>query len=233
MSQNKNLHLPEQKNLLSNSAAPAREKEIVKKPETVLAENSGKSKLNEFLTKNNFGKKAAPSGESKNRKNVFSSSAGKKQPAEITEITPAQAMANALIENMASLISVMEQENDLLAAQDFMGIEAIKSLKSRLAVNHQANLKSLAAEPALLKEMTDIERKKLKEIGQILQVVSQKNAIALQAGMRITEVMLQNIVSLVRKEVLTKPAYADPRQSQLASGLHSPTCPPVAINRTA
>lgn len=131
------------------------------------------------------------------------------------------------------LSSVMNEEIQLLDNQDMEGVQNLLRRKGRLVVNYQANMKSIAAQPDMLKQAPEIMRINLKEAGTKLAEITEKNATAIRHAAMATQNLIHTIVGFARDEVLPKNSYADPRNGHLALGSYSPTCPPVAVNRTA
>jgi hypothetical protein len=73
----------------------------------------------------------------------------------------------------------------------------------------------------------------LKRVGRRLAEAAERNAAALKAAAAATENLIRSIVDIVKKEVLAPQGYTNPRNTSLALGAYSPTCRPVAVNRTA
>lgn len=153
-----------------------------------------------------------------------------------TKLAPAPqtvSLAEAMLANMSELAALLGEELAMIEKQDVSAIKELMRRKNQLVMNYQANMKAVAAQPDLLKQIPVERRAKLKEAGIRLSAVTERNALKLKAAAQATEQLLQNVMCLVRKEVVVKNSYANPRTAHMALGTHSPTCPPVAFNRTA
>ena len=111
--------------------------------------------------------------------------------------------------------------------------EIVRQRKQRLTVDYRAGLKSVAAQPEELKNLPPDVRSALKASAQRLSDATERNARMLRTAVLATQRLIQNIISIVRKETLAKPGYVNPNTAHLALGTYSPVCKPVAISRTA
>lgn len=134
---------------------------------------------------------------------------------------------------MSDLIVVMTEELALLQKINIAGIQDLMRRKTRLFLDYQANMKSIAAQPDIMTKLSVETRAKLKDLGVRLAEVAARNAAALKAAALATEKLLRNIIRAVREQKLPKQTYTNPRHSGRAFGGYSPTCRPVAVNRTA
>jgi len=152
------------------------------------------------------------------------------KPAPAPQTVP---LAEAMLANMSELAALLGEELAMIEKQDVSAIKELMRRKNQLVMNYQANMKAVAAQPDLLKQIPVERRAKLKEAGIRLSAVTERNALKLKAAAQATEQLLQNVMCLVRKEVVVKNSYDNPLTAHMALGTHSPTCPPVAVNRTA
>ena len=156
-----------------------------------------------------------------------------KQPAAKAKPTGPAAGVVAMIGLMDELSQIMSQETELVSARKQPEHAALLKRKQRLTVDYRAGLKSVAAQPDELKKLPPQLRATLKVSAQRLAEASERNARMLRTAVLATQRLIQNIISIVRKETLTKPGYTNPNTAHLALGTYSPVCKPVAISRTA
>ncbi len=150
-----------------------------------------------------------------------------------TAVAKDEALVAATLALMADLTAVMVDECRLVQKQDIVAVQELARRKNKLIDQYHANMKTLAAQPDILKSQTPERRASLKSAGQTLAEATERSAQSLKAAALATESLIQNIVGIVRKEVLPQHGYANPRTAHLALGVYSPTCRPVAVNRTA
>ena len=155
-----------------------------------------------------------------------------KKPAK-PALAPATAGVTAMINLMEELSQIMGQEAELVNGRKQKEHAVLLKRKQRLTIDYRAGMKSIAAQPDLLKSLPDDLRAALKASAQKLGDVTDRNAKMLRTAVMATQRLIQNIVSIVKKEALTKPGYSDPRTAHMALGVYSPVCKPVAVSQTA
>jgi hypothetical protein len=121
----------------------------------------------------------------------------------------------------------------MIPLRKFTEHAALLKRKQRLTIDYRANMKAIAAQPDLLKDLPEAMRLKIKEMAQKLADVTDRNAKMLRTAVMATQRLIQNIISIVKSEVLPKSGYKNPTTAHLALGTFSPTCQAVAYNRTA
>lgn len=134
---------------------------------------------------------------------------------------------------MDELIALMNSEADLVINRKFDLHKDLLKKKQKLTLNYRANMKAIAAQPEILKTMPEDARKMLKATAQGMADAAERNARMLRAAVVATQRLIQNIISIIKSEKLTKPGYKNPQKLYLELGGYSPTCTPVAFNRTA
>ncbi len=140
---------------------------------------------------------------------------------------------DAVMKIMKELAVVMQDELQMVKKQDLAGIQELRRRKSRLILDYQAHMRTFASQPDLLKETSPDILKKLKTAGTDLDNATQENAVALKAAVNGTQRLINNIIRYIKKEALPEKGYTNPNTAHQALGVYSPTCPPVAVNRTA
>jgi hypothetical protein len=139
---------------------------------------------------------------------------------------------------VVSVIAVLKELIDIMEAEPAMVLERKLTLhgdllkrKQKLALEYRSSMKALLAQPEMLKQLSEEVRKTLKLLAQKLVEVSERNARALRTAVVATQRLIQNIVSIVKDEVLPKGAYKNP-QSSYMQGSYSPTCVPISVRRS-
>jgi ABC-type glutathione transport system ATPase component len=133
---------------------------------------------------------------------------------------------------MEELARVLLQEIAVVSQRKMAEHPPLLKYKQQLAKDYRANMKSIAAQPDLLKKLSDEARAALKEMAQKLSEAATQNALALRAIVQATEQLIRNVVAMVRTEVMPRQAYKNPAKAYLELGTYSPTCQPVAVRRS-
>lgn len=139
----------------------------------------------------------------------------------------------ALIGLMNELSQVMSQEAELVNGRKQLEHAALLKRKQRLTIDYRSGMKSVAAQPEMLKGLPEDIRTSLRVAAQKLSDVTDRNARMLRTAVMATQRLIQSIVSIVKKEALTKPGYSNSKTAHMALGTYSPVCKPVAVSRTA
>lgn len=142
-------------------------------------------------------------------------------------------LAEATVHLINELVQIMSLEVDLISARKNDEHRELLQRKQRLTMDYRANIKTIAAQPDMLKHLPDNIRAALKTAGQKLADVTDRNAKFLRGAVMATQRLIQNIVSIVKQEVLPKSGYGNPMDIQSSMGGYSPTCKAVAVSRTA
>jgi flagellar biosynthesis/type III secretory pathway chaperone len=142
-------------------------------------------------------------------------------------------LVEATLNVMTELAQVLGEEIKLLKKNDVTAIRELLRRKSKLVINYQSNMKSIAANPDLVKQASAGMRARLKTSGLRLAEVTERNATVLVGAVTGTQRLIQHIIKTVKEEALPKKGYSDPRMAHMELGTYSPTCLPVAVNRTA
>jgi len=150
-----------------------------------------------------------------------------------SEQASAEAFAKATVNIMNELVALMAMEIDMVSERKNSEHKDLLERKQRLTMDYRANIKVIAAEPALIARLSERHRAELKTAGQKLADVADRNAKFLRGAITATQRLIQTIVSIVKQQVLPKNTYSNPADIQASMGGHSPTCKPVAFNRTA
>jgi hypothetical protein len=142
-------------------------------------------------------------------------------------------LVTATLAIMDELTALLAQEIDLVPARQIEKHAELLKRKQRLTMDYRANIKSFAAQPDILKPLSDGLRAKIKDSAQKLAEMTDRNAKMLRTAVVATQRLIQNIVTLVKKEVMPIQGYKNPNTAHMALGTYSPTCKPVAGSRTA
>jgi hypothetical protein len=103
--------------------------------------------------------------------------------------------------------------------------------------SYQANMAVVAAQPEILKQAPAELRQKLKQAGQKLAEIADKNAAALSGGVQASKRILQIVMEALREETMPKNrGYSHLKNAGGRMGIsgnaYSPLCPSVAVSRT-
>ncbi|HUY68199.1 MAG TPA: hypothetical protein VMV79_02740 [Alphaproteobacteria bacterium] len=135
----------------------------------------------------------------------------------------------SLIALLGELVELLNSEPDLVLGRKLDAHRQLLKRKQKLALDYRTGMKSLMAQPDLLKNLPEDTRRVLRTLGQKLADSAERNARALRTAVVATQRLIQNIITAVKDEVLPKGAYKNPAQIQ---GAYSPTCTPVAVRRS-
>lgn len=150
-----------------------------------------------------------------------------------TGIAAPSIAVTSMITLMNELSDVMGQEAELVNTRKQQEHAVLLKRKQRLAIDYRSGMKSIAAQPDVLKSLPEEIRLSLRSSAQRLADSADRNGRMLRTAVMATQRLIQSIVSIVKKETLTKTTYANPKTAHLALGTYSPMCKPVAIVRTA
>jgi len=145
---------------------------------------------------------------------------------------PEQAL-KGMISLMNELVALMDKEIILIENRKIKEHAELLKRKQRLAVNYRASVKSLSLQPDLLRQAPEEVRQLAKVASQKLAEAGERNAKILRSTITALQRLIQTIIAIVKDEVLPKGGYINPHDAQTALGTYSPTCKPVAVNRTA
>ncbi len=140
--------------------------------------------------------------------------------------------AAALLSAMQGLMGVMDEEMRLLERQNVAAIGTMSKRKVQLLADYGSAMKSIDADPALVKQAPADIREKLREMGNSFAQKARDNASALKAAMDSTDNLLRNIMGMVREEAMKQQGYRDHRSPAQAAGGYAEICPPVSVVRT-
>jgi flagellar biosynthesis/type III secretory pathway chaperone len=144
----------------------------------------------------------------------------------------APTLVTATVALMEELVRVLTAEIDVVTHRRMKEHPELLKYKQRLAMDYRANMKSIAAQPDMLKKLSDTAKDALREMAQRLAVAVDENARMLRAAVSATRQLIQNIMSMVRSEAIPKNTYKNFARSHLELGTYSPTCVPVAVRRS-
>lgn len=150
-----------------------------------------------------------------------------------TKPSEASRLATAVLSVMETLSQVMDREVELLGKQDFAAVTALRDEKAKWSREYRSNMQALMQKPDLLKEASAEERQRLRKQGEVLAQSARRNAGCLRIAIGATQSLVQTVMNVAREQNKSNDCYSDPRKTALTLGSYSPTCTPVAINRTA
>ncbi len=133
---------------------------------------------------------------------------------------------------MEKLAAILIKEIEVVTQRRVSEHAALLKDKQKTAMEYRANMKSLATQAQMLKNLPDAAKQALREMAQRLARAVEENARMLRAAVEATRQLIQNIMAMVRSEVLPKNSYKNSARAHLELGNYSPTCKPVAVSRT-
>ncbi len=133
---------------------------------------------------------------------------------------------------MDELASVLDAEFEIVTKRKMREHADLLKRKQRLAIDYRANMRTIGAQPDLLKNMPAEAKKAIRDAAKRLAKATDANARMLRAAVDATRTLVQNIVALVKSEALPEQTYKNHARAHLELGSYSPTCKPIAFNRT-
>lgn len=149
------------------------------------------------------------------------------------EKSAALTLVQATVNLMNELVQVMELEIQLVMARKLEEHKELLKRKQRLTMDYRANMKCIAVQPDMLKQLPENIRVTVRAAAQKLADMTDHNAKFLRGAVMATQRLIQNIVSIVKDEVLPISTYRNLDTAHLQLGTYSPTCKPVTGSRTA
>jgi len=141
-------------------------------------------------------------------------------------------IVTATVALMEELVRILLQEVDIVSHRKMKEHPDLLKYKQKLAMDYRANMKSIAAQPDMLKKLSDDAKEVLRKMAKALADAADTNARMLNAAVGATQQLIQNIVAMVRSEAMPKNAYKNSATAHLALGTYSPTCRPVAVRKS-
>ncbi|MDD3371206.1 MAG: hypothetical protein PHE27_05205 [Alphaproteobacteria bacterium] len=138
----------------------------------------------------------------------------------------------ATIALMEELTQVLVSEGELVTQRRMDEHAALLKRKQRLAMDYRANIKSIAAQPELLKTLPDDAKAAIKDIARRLAFAVDSNARMLRGAVDATRQLVQNVMAMVRSEALPRQTYKNHTKAHLQLGTYSPKCKAVAFSKT-
>lgn len=142
-------------------------------------------------------------------------------------------LIEATLTLMGELVKILELEIKLVSDRKFEEHKELLRRKQRLTTDYSANLKSIAAQPDIVQTLPEKIVAALREMAHKLAEVSKRNAEFLSMAIAATQRLIQDIVSIVKRETMPSSVYRNPKTAHLELGNYSPVCKPIAVVRTA
>jgi hypothetical protein len=138
----------------------------------------------------------------------------------------------ATVALMDDLTRVLIAEIDVVTGKKVREHAALLKRKQRLAIDYRSNMKSIAAQPDILKKLSDEAKDAVREMSKRLASAADANARMLRAAVDATRQLIQNVMAMIRSEAMPKQAYKNHAKAHLQLGTYSPKCRPIALSRT-
>jgi len=141
-------------------------------------------------------------------------------------------LVSATVALMEELVHVLKREIDVVSKRKLKEHPVLLKQKQKLAMDYRANMKSLASQPDMLKALPLEAKNALRDMAKRLAEAVDENARMLRAAVDATRQLIQNVMAMVRSEVLPRQSYKNSARAHLELGNYSPTCQPIAVSRT-
>ena len=138
----------------------------------------------------------------------------------------------ATVALMEELVRVLGRKIEIVTKRRMSEHPELLKHKQRLAMDYRSNMKSIASQPDILKKLPGDAQEALREMSKRLAEAVDQNARMLRAAVDATRQLIQNVMTMVRNEVMPRQSYKNTAKAHLELGRYSPTCQPVAISRT-
>lgn len=153
-----------------------------------------------------------------------------KRPNRALEAAPK--LVSATVALMEELARVFALEIDIVSNRRLKEHAELLKYKQKLAMDYRSNMKAIAANPELLKKLSTEAQQAVRDAAKMLALAAEKNALTLRAAVAATQQLIQNVISMVKTQVLSNGSYKNAHTAHLALGNYSPTCRPVAVSRS-
>jgi len=153
-----------------------------------------------------------------------------KKLARVFETAPKLVAATVAL--MEELARVLMQEIEVVTKRRISEHAELLRYKQKLAMNYRANMKALSEQGDMLAKLPAEAKTALREVAKTLARAAADNARMLSASIGATQQLIQNIMAMIKNECLPKQTYGNPAKAHLQLGIYSPTCKPVAVNRS-
>ena len=140
-------------------------------------------------------------------------------------------LVSGTFEVMSQLVRLLKREIEIVTGRKMSEHPALLKEKQKYAMDYRSNMKSIAAQPDLMKKLPQEVKEALTEMARKLAQAVDENARTLRAAVDATRQLIQNVMAMVRSEVMPRQTYKNSARAHLELGTYSPTCQPVAISR--
>jgi len=142
-------------------------------------------------------------------------------------------IAKAMVEMMRSLSDVMDYEVDLLTRRDYAGLNGLRTEKARLVRDYQISINKISENPTMLKDVGVDLHRQLRDEGERLDKVAQRNANELRSAIFATQSLVQTIMDNARSQLAENKAYKNLGDVRQRAAAYSPISEAVAIDQSA
>lgn len=141
-------------------------------------------------------------------------------------------LVTATVALMEELARVLIAEIEVVTKRKMDQHPELLKHKQRLAVDYRSNMKAIAAQPNILKQLPSEAKDAIREMAGRLAAAVDANARMLRAAVEATRQLVQNVMAMVRSETMPRQSYRNHTKAHMELGRYSPTCRPVAVSRT-
>ena len=144
----------------------------------------------------------------------------------------APVLVTATVALMEELARVLFAEIEIVSKRKIKEHPELLKYKQKLAVDYRANMKAIAAQPDVVRKLSEEAKQIVREMARLLAEAVEANARALRAAINATRHLIQSVMAMVRSETMPRQTYKNHAKAHMQLGNYSPTCPPVAVSRT-
>jgi hypothetical protein len=137
-------------------------------------------------------------------------------------------LCDTVIELSEKLISIFEQEKDLVAKKAIEQHKELLKTKQRVSTEYNRNIEILYSNKERLQEMPDKIKTALRDAVQKVEAVAQENAQMLKAYCDASRLFVSNVMSAIKAEQLLTPSYKGTGKIKTDDN----TCQPISICKT-
>lgn len=146
---------------------------------------------------------------------------------------PPEVLLDATYAVMCDLMALMEEEVRLVKKGDLAKMQALVPNKKKLIQSYESNVAALRAVGPALKNCDPAKRAFVREMGQKMEKITQRNATVLQGAITATRCLFENIIKALRHEALPSLGYAHLGDASAHTGPASERlCPAVSVRKT-
>lgn len=135
-----------------------------------------------------------------------------------------------ILEIIELLREVVETENHLLQERDFKEAAALQDRKTALSQLYERHLTAINHNPAVIQDLPEETRQKLRDASEKLKLASEINIRLLRSNMQAIEGVLNSIVAAIREQSTPISNYT--AKGAVEENFADPTATSISLNNT-